>query len=249
MRLLGLLAAGGILAAAATPTPAVAAPVTFSGTVSYTGPYTADTLYAAVVDTAGPTAFGFFAVPAGSPPFSRPYSVAFDNSLTVRPLLMAVLLDVDGSGFDPDSLEDVVTNADLLGWYAGQAAPTFVDPSTSQSGLDFDLPTAEIRGEVVFESGQAWADIQAFALPDEWSPLTFGATASGPYALLGLYAGDFAVTAWGGSFGRICYGDPTCVSPTIVTLVDGEIRTGVDLDFRPSAVESQTWSRLKALWR
>lgn len=249
MRLLGLLAAGVILAVAASATPLVAAPVTFSGTVSYTGPYTADTLYAAVVDTAGLTAFGLFAVPAGSPPFSRPYSVDFDNSLATGPLLVAALLDVDGTGFDPDSLEDVATNADLLGWYAGQAAPTLVDPSTSRSGLDFDLPTSEIRGEVVFDIGQTWADISAFALPDEWSPTTYAATTSGPYALVGLYAGDFVVAAWGESINPICYGDPTCAGPAVVTLAEGEIRTGVDLDFRPSAVESQTWSRLKALWR
>jgi len=49
---------------------------------------------------------------------------------------------------------------------------------------------------------------------------------------------------------RICYGDPACVSPTLITLSETEVRTGVDLDFTDAVpARSSTWGSVKARYR
>lgn len=77
-------------------------------------------------------------------------------------------------------------------------------------------------------------------------------TATGPYVIRGLYPGAYCVSAEGstgsGSL-RVCFGDPDCESPTLVTLSAGEIRTGVDLDFTTVAVEEVSWGMLKGRYR
>ena len=245
-RLLGCGRVGAILLASAVC--AHAAPVTLSGTITYTGPYSGALLHVAAIDTAGPTAYGSVAVAVGSPPFAAPFVLPLDNSGIPRPFVLAAVLDVDGSGFHPDSLENAITYDDVLGWYAGGEAPTFVDAATSHSGLDFELPTAEIRGTITFYSGQPWAEIEPYTVVDLWSPRSVTVFAAGPYAIRGLYAGNHIVVGWAPP-GEICYGDATCITPTIVTLANGEIRTGVDLDFSPFAVEPDTWGRIKAQYR
>ncbi len=245
------LAACAICAAltVAVPSTGIAAPVTFSGTVTYDGAYTADTLYAMVVDPTGDSrALGFAAVPAGSPPLSLPYSIDFDNAGLVAPVVVGAVLDVDGSGFDSDSLDTVQTNGDLLGWYDGQQDPLLVDAATSRSGLDYAIATGEIRGNVTFASGQTWAEIEALSLPNLWSPQIFAMAAEGTYALVGLYPGEWII-AGDSAVAHLCYGDPLCASPTAIDLAPGEVRTGIDLDFSTVAVEAQSWGAIKELYR
>ena len=225
-----------------------ATPVTFSGTATYDGPYAADSLYAAVLDTAGPTLLALARLPAGTTPMSRPFSLSFDNAATTHAVLVAALLDVDASGFDESDLDNVITDDDILGWYSGTHEPTLLSAAVSHAGLDFALPEGEIRGNVTFESGQTWAEVEVYSVPEMWSARYVSLGAPGPYALRGIYAGEHIVVGWG-SFGDVCWGDPDCVNPTVITLGDGEIRTGIDLDFGSTAVQAETWSRIKSLYR
>jgi hypothetical protein len=236
-----------------------AATVTFSGTVSYTGSYVADTLYCAVMDTTGmgggggraggPTLLAYQALPIGSAPFAVPFSLDLDNAGLTSGLWLACLLDVDHTGFVPDSLNNVVTTADLVGWYDGHSEPVLVDPSTSHAGLDYSLGTGEIRGNIVFAVGQSDAEVRGLSVPNGWNAENIRLTGSGPYALLGTYAGSYVVTTYGGPFGQLCWGDPTCVAPTILTLSDGQIVTGIDFTYSTSPVEAETWGRVKTRYR
>ena len=231
-----------------TASPAAAATVGFSGTVTYMGSYTADSLYVAVVDTAGPRTIGYQALPAGTPPLSIPFSIHFDNAGRIAPVLLAAFLDVDHSGFAADSLDRAVTNGDVLGWYDGNPDPAFLDVGVSRIALDFALPTAEIHGNIVFATGQTSADIEAFSIPNDWSRPALKIHSPGPYAIIGLYAGSWGVHG-AGPYGDLCYGDPACSSPTVVNLAAGEVRTGIDLDFRVTAVVPTSWGRIKELYR
>lgn len=245
-RLLGCSLAGVMLFAPAAPTTAT--PVTFSGTIVYSGTYSGDSLFVAVFDTTGSVVRGLDVVAAGSPPFARPYSVLFDNASASGSLIVVALLDVDGTGFDPDSADASVSDADILGWYPGTAAPNFVDPSTSRTGLDFGLPTGEIHGTVTLDAGQAWAEVEAYTTVDLWSLRSVELTSSGPYALRGVYAGSYWVIAWA-PFGEICYGDVTCAAPSTLMLTPGQVLGGIDLDFTGLAVVPQSWGRIKSLYR
>jgi len=245
---LDLPKAATCLLAVLTASSAIAAPVSFSGTVTYAGSYTADSLYVAVVDTAGPATIAFQVLPAGTPPLSIPFSIHFDNAGRTGPVLLAAVLDVDHTGFDPDSLDGAITKADVLGWYAGNPDPAFLDASVSRTGLNFPLPTAEIHGDLVFAIGQTWADVEAFSIPNDWSPPTQKVSAPGPYAIIGLYAGNWGVYG-AGPYGSLCYGDPACVQPTVLTLADGEVRAGIDLVFTETAAVPISWGRIKELYR
>jgi hypothetical protein len=237
------------LLAVLTASPAAgAALIRFSGTVSYAGPYAVDTLYVAVVDTAGPTTIAYQVIPIGAPPWSVPFSIQFANAGRTGPVLLAALLDVDHSGFNPDSLDGAITPGDVLGWYAGNPDPALLDVSVSRTGLDFPLPTAEIHGNLVFAIEQPWAEIKAFSIPNHWSPPTLMFGAPGPYAIIGLYAGSWGVYG-SGPYGSVCYGDPTCANPAVLTLAGGEVRRGVDLDFRITAVVPSSWGGIKQRYR
>ncbi len=220
-----------------------AATITLSGNVSYDGVYeTASTLYVFIYDSDDDVAVGTDSVAVGTPPFAVAYSFDFDNSLITGPAILGAVLDVDDSGYDPVNLS---TSPDIVGWYAGAADPTFIDTGFSQTGLDFPLPTGEIRGNVIFAPGQTWATIMACSVPNMWCPQEFDLISSGSYAIVGLYAGDFIVGG-DGSLGDICYGDPNCISPTVVSLAAGEVRTGIDLDFSVLAITAESWGRIKA---
>ncbi len=223
-----------------------AAPITFSGTVSYTGSYSVDSLYVVAVDINVSLVFGYVALPAGPPPLSLPYAIDFDNAGAIHPLMLAAILDIDGSGFDPSSLAGMIPSANIVGWYASQANPTMVDVGSSQAGLDFFLPTAEIRGTFTFHDGQTWVDLYAQPMGG------FGRLAhydvAGPYELRGLYPGTWVAGAFGPDF-SMCYGDPTCMNPTAIPLASGEIRTGIDFDFSTVAVEGTSWGKVKSLYR
>lgn len=240
-----------VLAAAGRPQTAPAAPITFSGTVSYQGSYAGDTLYVGVLDTTGTedvTILDLEALPVGPPPFNQLYSLNFDNAGVSPTLLVASFLDVDGGGVDS------LGEADVFGWYNGGTFPAGISSASSQSGLDFALPRAEIRGTIIFDSGQTQARLNVSPdvncqmdgfRPTEWT------TSPGPYSII-VYAGTYCVSADGNpSSGptHICYGDPSCTSPTLVTLSTTQVVTGVDLDFSGGApVEKITWGRVKALY-
>jgi hypothetical protein len=234
-----------------------AAPVTFSGTVTYSGSYSADSLYVAVIDTTdNMDLLGYVALPAGSPPFSLPYVVSFDNAGATIPLWLVALLDVDSSGIDPDSLDGTYTNPDILGWYGSQPDPIMIPADVSQSDLDFFLPTAEIHGTLIFGDGQTdtwvWARSPGGS---ETAAFTYDATGatSAPYELRGVYAGDWyvigAADCGPGIDAVICYGDPTCISPTLLHVADGGTLSGIDLDFSHCPVEETSWGRVKHLYR
>jgi hypothetical protein len=91
--------------------------------------------------------------------------------------------------------------------------------------------------------------VGAFSVPNLWNGSTLWIAGTGPYALLGLYAGSYFVMASGGPFGEICYGDPTCSAPTILTLSNGQILTGIDLTFSTSEVAPESWGSIKTLYR
>jgi hypothetical protein len=239
------------LAAAAASAPgANASIVTFTGSISYNGAYSGDTLYVAVIDTTQAQDVVFLDLKAyavGSPPLNQPYSLSFDNATAPAEVIVAALLDVDGGGVD------TVGQGDILGWYASAAVPTGVSSATSQSGLDFSLPEAEIEGTVTLAPGQAYAYIivaqdcggGGFSRP------SVEVTVSGSYAIRGLYAGTWCVFAYGFippfTFAGVCYGDPTCANPTPVTLTSTEVKTGVDLDFTAYVpTPNMTWGKLKA---
>jgi hypothetical protein len=224
--------------------------ITFSGTVSYQGSYSGDSLFVAVLDTTGVEDVDILALesfPVGPPPFNQPYSLDFDNTGVGAMLIVASFLDVDGGGVDS------LSGADVLGWYSGGPSPAGVSSSTSQAGLDFDLPRAEIHGTVTFAAGQTQANVEVSDDPacvtDGFRP-TVELSGSGPYSIIGVYAGTYCVAAEGfGSSGflELCFGDPFCVTPTPVTLTATEVRMGVDLDFTTIVpTERTTWGRIKS---
>jgi len=235
-----------------SPVPAGADIVTFSGTVSYQGTHSGDTLYVAVIDTVGPddvTVLDLQAYEVGSPPFSQPYTLQFDNAAASPFLFVASFLDTDGGGVAD------VGGLDVFGWYDGNQSPAQVSSASSRSGLDFELPRAEIHGTITFAAGQAEA--RPDASPDP-SCLLEGfrprpvVNSSGTYAIVGLYPGSYCVNADGsGDSGylKVCYGDPSCASPTAVTLTGTEVRNGVDLDFSVVPVLPSTWGRVKSRYR
>jgi hypothetical protein len=161
--------------------------------------------------------------------------------------MVASFLDVDGGGVD------TVSGSDVFGWYAGGPGPALVSSVASQSGLDFALPLAEIRGTITFASEQNDARVEVFESAScagfRLRPETF-ATGPGPYAVIGVYPGTFCVSASGyfsSGFFRVCHGDPSCGSPTFVTVSGAEVITGVDLDFSGIVpVQATTWGRVKA---
>lgn len=243
-----------LTAIASTGTPPVYAdPITFSGSVAYDGLYSGDTLYVAVLDTVGVedvTLLDVQAIAVSPPPFDQAYMLNFDNTGVAATVLIASFLDVDGGGLDDISGEDV------FGWYAGTATPAAVSSAASQSGLDFALPQAEIQGDVTFAAGQVEARVDVSTdltcMMEGFRPGTFLFT-SGAYTVIGVYAGTYCVSADGftraGSI-QVCYGDPTCASPTPVTVTAMEVRTGIDLDFAAaSPIESSTWGRVKATYK
>jgi len=233
---------------------AAAAPITFSGTIAYDGIHTGDSLFVAALDTTGTedvTLLDLQTIAVGPPPFSQPYSLTFDNTGVGQDLFVASFLDVDGGGIDS------VGGGDVFGWYAGGPAPTAIVPDSSQSGLDFALPRAEIHGTLTLRPGQTEARIDVTGDPacvlEGFRPGTF-AFSSGAYSILGIYAGTWCVNAEGtdpvlGTL-RVCYGDPDCASPTLVPLTATEVRNGIDLDFTAiTSVEKGSWGSLKALYR
>lgn len=220
-----------------------AATITLSGNVSYDGVYdTANTLYVLIYDLDDEMAIGTDSVAVGVPPFTVAYSFDFDNSAITGPAILAAVLDVDDSGYDPMNPS---TSPDIVGWYAGALDPTFIDTGFSQTGLDFPLPTGEIRGNVIFAPSQTWATIMACSVPNSWCPQEFDLASNGSYAIVGLYAGDWIVEG-DSDQGTLCYGDPNCVTPTVLSLTAGEVRTGVDLDFSILAMDARSWGRIKA---
>jgi len=232
---------------------ALAVPVTFSGTVTYQGTHSGDTLFVAALDTTGVkdvTLLDLQAIAVGPSPFSQPYSLAFDNAGVAETLLVASFLDLDGGGVDS------VGGLDVFGWYAGGATPMGIPSASSQSGLDFALPLAEIHGTLTLTETQTEARIDVTGDPtcamEGFRPRPF-LTVSGPYEIIGIYAGTYCVSATGQDVSgplRLCYGDPTCASPTLITLGADEVRTGVDLDFTTvSPVEAASWGGVKALYR
>ena len=232
------------------PRTAGAAQVTFSGTVSYQGTYSGDSLYVAVLDTTGVEDVDILVIEAfsvGSPPFDQAFSLDFDNAGVGAMLIVASFLDVDGGGVDS------LTGADVLGWYSGGSAPTGISSSTSQAGLDFDLPRAEIHGTITFAPGQIEANL---TVSDDPVCATEGfrprveITSPGAYSIIGIYAGTYCIKAEGSDGSgplEVCFGDPSCESPTAVTLGSTEVRMGVDLDFTAIVPTAKTtWGRIKS---
>lgn len=254
-----VLVLSALMLAAALPILGVAEAeaglITFSGTVSYSGAYAADTLYVAVLDTntAGqePTFIVVGAYPVGAPPYSQPFEVTFDNAMATGPLIVAAALDVDGGGLA------TIGGGDVIGWYSGTPNPSLVSAAASLSGLDFAMPRAEIRGTVTFGPDQSSAYVGANVNPDcqgdSFQPqVQMGA--EGAYAMLGLYPGTYCVHGGGvsASIGWIgvCYGDPTCAAPTLVTLTTSQVVNGVDLDFSViTPNEPVSWGALKSAYR
>jgi hypothetical protein len=237
-----------ILGPALLPFPARAASITFSGTISYQGSYSGDTLYVAALDTAGVedvTLLDLKALTPGPPPFNQPYSLSFDNTGVSPTLLVAAFLDTDGGGVDS------VGGADVFGWYAGDATPAGISSASSHSGLDFALPRAEIHGTITFAVGQTEARVDVSGDPacalEGFRPGHY-AYSPGPYSILGVYPGTYCVSAQGPTMSgslKVCYGG--CASPTLITLTATEVRNGVDLNFQAAApVERSTWGRIKA---
>jgi hypothetical protein len=245
-----LLVLSGLLGFPERP---VAAPVTFSGTIAYQGSYAGDTLFVAVLDTTGVqdvTLLDLQAFPMGAPPWSQPYTLAFDNAAVSPILLVASFLDVDGGGVDS------IGGADVFGWYAGGSSPAGISAASSQSGLDFALPRAEIHGTITLAPGQIEARVDASADPtcqtEGFRPGHY-AWQTGSYAIIGLYPGTYCVSADGPTlqgFRRVCYGDPSCTNSPLVTLSETEVRNGIHLDFTAiSALERFHWSGVKSLYR
>jgi hypothetical protein len=237
---------------AAFPVGSAADTITFSGTVSYQGAYSGDTLYVVVLDTSGVedvTILDLQAFSVGAPPFDQPYSLQFDNSAAGALVFVISFLDVDGGGVSD------VGEADVFGWYNGGVSPTQISSASSQSGLDFPLPRAEIHGTLTLAPGQGEVRPNLSTDPlcrtEGFRPPAWHSV-SGPYALIG-YPGTFCVYARGsGPMGevRTCFGDPTCASPTLITLTEDEVRTGVDLDFTDVVpLRPLTWGQVKSLYR
>ena len=233
-----LLAAGGVSAA----------DVTFTGTVSYSGPYSGDTLFVAVLDTTGSDdaqVLDLVAYEVVSKPISQGYSLTFDNAGVSPTVVVASFLDVDGGGVSD------ISGADVFGWFPGAAEPVGVSSASSQTGLDFALPEAEIHGTLTFASGQTEAELELSSASDclggGFRPPTRKFT-DGAYSIVGIYAGSYCLQAFGFGTGAIaiCYGDPNCVSPTTISLGPTQVVNGIDLDFNLVPVEGTTWGRLKA---
>jgi hypothetical protein len=234
-----------------SPPDAGADMVTFSGTVSYQGSYSGDSLYVAILDTTGTEDVTLLAVGAfgvGAPPFDQSFSLEFDNAGVTAPLLLASFLDVDGGGLGD------VGGADVFGYYDGNVMPASISPAASQTGLDFSLPRGEIRGTLTLAPGQP--EVRIDATPDALCQMEGfrpqpRATTSGPYAIIGLYPGTYCVYAEESSSStRTCFGDPTCAGPTLVTLGETEVKMGVDLDFTSVVpVLPTTWGRVKGRYR
>ncbi|MFN8178528.1 MAG: hypothetical protein U0167_11375 [bacterium] len=252
-RLVDVVTVGSVVLAVACA--ATAAPVTLSGTVSYDGSYGAgDSLYVSVIYVTShvPVVLGYVALPRPSPRphFSVPFTVGFDNATAPDSVAVLAILDEDHSGFDPDSLDNAITVPDILGWFDGHANPRGVDASSSQTGLDFALPKGEIHGGVAFAPGQTWAAVVPRAVPSDVNAKWADLGAPGSYAVIGLYAGDYIVHGQS-DVGDMCWGShPRCVNPDVLSLGDGEIRTGVNLDFGVLLpVSPWSWGRLKAGYR
>jgi len=231
-----------------SPSGSAADVITYSGTVSYQGSHTGDTLYVAILDTTGVEdvtllAVGAFAV--GAPPFDQSFSLDFDNTGVGAFLLLASFLDVNGTGIGD------VDGADVFGYYDGNAIPASIPSGSSQTGLDFALPLAEIHGTVTLAPGQGEVRIDATTNPacqmEGFRPQS-RASSTGPYEIIGLYPGTYCVYSEESSGStRTCYGDPTCASPVLVTLTETEVRMGVDLDYTSVVpVSPTTWGRVKS---
>jgi len=235
---------------AAFPAAAEAAVINFSGTVTYDGTHSGDSLYVAVLDTTGTedvTLLGLEVIPVSAPPLLESYSIDFDNTGLTEPLLVAAFLDVDGGGIG------AVTGADVFGWYPGVATPMGISPTASAVALNFGLPKAEIHGTLTFAGGQIEARVMASAdcFTEGFRPRADFAS-GGSYAIIGLYPGTYCISgdANGVKSLHICYGDLTCATPTLVTLTATEVRNGVDLDFSAvSPVDPLGWGSLKARYR
>lgn len=231
---------------------AEAATINYMGTISYDGSSVGDTLYVAALDTAGiddVTILGLIAIEIGSPPFAQPYSIDFDNSGVSPQVFIASFLDVNGGGVAE------IDGVDVFGWYDGASVPATVSSASSQSGLDFALPTGEIHGTITFAGSQLEARIDPSpdlsCLSEGFRPGSYYYS-GGAYSIIGVYAGSYCVSADGyGGFGsrRICYGDPDCISPIVVTLTDGEIKTGIDFDFAAVKIDHSTWGAIKSRFR
>lgn len=240
------------IAAAVLAGNTCADPVTFSGTVTYAGSVSGDSLYVAVLDTVGVedvTLVDLVAIPVGLSPFAQPYFLSFDNAGLSPELLVAAFLDVDGGG-----IEDV-SGADVFGWYDGNMIPAGIPSAGSQSRLDFALPLAEIHGTVTFAPAQVEARVDvshdATCMLEGLRPRHF-MFSSGSYAIIGIYPGTYCVSADGhDAFGprHVCHGDPTCANPVLITLTETEVKTGVDLDFTTLVVHGSAWGRVKSLFR
>jgi hypothetical protein len=234
---------------------ATAEVVSFSGTVSYTGSYAADTLYVAIMDTNTvgdePTFITAGAFPLGLPPFDQAFELSFDNALATGPLVVAAALDVDGGGLQS------IAGGDIVGWYGSAPDPALVSPTASHADIDFWLPLAEIKGTVTFGPDQISASVNAS--PDancqgaSFQPkLDMGS--EGAYTILGLYPGTYCIRGEGQSASigwiSICYGDRFCASPTLVSVTTSQVVTGVDLDFSVITPNEETsWGTVKSSYR
>ena len=186
--------------------------------------------------------------PSGDVSYEGSYSA---DSLYV--VAVDALLDRDASGFDwpvGATGPDPVTNGDILGWFDGQRDPVFVLASAYVPGLDFPLPTGEITGTVTMIGSQTEVTIVASPLIvlDAPGEAETTVTASGPYAILGVYPGGWYVRGISEQ-GDVCYMDPSCTTSPLVVVTLGEIRTGIDIDFSPLPVEGRSWGGMKSLYR
>ena len=184
------------------PQTARAANVTFSGTVSYSGTHAGNTLYVAVLDTSlaeeDVAILVIETYTPGTPPFSQPYSLTFDNTGVGSHVFVVALLDVDDSGLEE------VSGIDIFGWYNGTTDPFAVSSAASLSGLNFALPRAELRGTLTFAPDQIDARISLVPTvlacsQDAFRP-DYDITSAGPYASNGIYPGTYCVRApstWG----------------------------------------------------
>lgn len=228
-----------------------AAPVTFTGTVGYAGSYSGDSLYVAVLDTTGVEDVTILAIQSyavGTPPFSQPYSLDFDNA-GVGPLVFVVaLLDVDGGG------TSAVTGADVFGWYGEDVDPAGVSSASSLTDIDFFLPLAEIHGTLTFAPGQTDARVNITTpltncLGEGFRP-NDPFMSDGAYAIVGVYEGVYCINGIGNtSTGNVvtCYGDPSCGTENYVNVGIADIVTGIDLDFSAAVpAEKTTWGMIKS---
>jgi len=242
-----LILASGMLWASG----AAAETITFSGSVAYTDRLNpAHTLYVAVLDTSGAgdaTVLARHSYQVTTTPIALRYSLDFDNTGVSPQVAVVGLADVDGGG------PDTVSSADVFGWYHGGPGPTFVSSTVSREDLDFALPYASVQGTLKFAAGQTEARVR-FS-PDVQCLLkgfrpTAVFTSEGAYKVAGVYEGTYCVRAEGtGTKGHtfICYGDPTCADPTLVTVGPESIRSGIDFDFTSAVpVLHTTWGMLKS---